>query len=279
MGYCGAVPSEDSSGKRTRRGGITKTGNAHLRRIVVEAAWSYRRPPGIWYGSAQTTGEHLGRGQGDCVEGATPAAQALYEAGCGRQGPEEDCHSSSPRTAGLYLGYWNQSRDCLQAASLQPDTAKSKTFLKKEKIRTPSMNADIHLEHRAGSSQGKHEGEPSLGLCDRLNLTRDNSQRQLPTDHDYAVPTREYQTDQSSLKTAPTAARSVFGKGKQKAKKSNDNAKTTPPIAVPTFPQSPDCSCHNPSKPHRSLLQKDSPSRVLFHCRVPSAQAGGHPPL
>src|SRR6266550_4524278 len=41
MGYCGAVPSEDSSGKRTRRGSITKTGNAHLRRIVVEAAWSY----------------------------------------------------------------------------------------------------------------------------------------------------------------------------------------------------------------------------------------------
>ena len=74
------------------------------------------------------------------------------------------------------------------------------------------MNADIHLEHRAGSSQGKHEGEPSLGLCDRLNRTRDNSQRQLPTDHDYAVPTREYQTDQSSLKTALTAARSVFGK-------------------------------------------------------------------
>jgi hypothetical protein len=74
------------------------------------------------------------------------------------------------------------------------------------------MNADIHLEHRAGSSQGKHEGEPSLGLCDRLNRTRDNSQRQLPTDHDYAVSTREYQTDQSSLKTAPTAARSVFGK-------------------------------------------------------------------
>ena len=50
MGYCGSVPSEDSSGKRTRRGGITTTGNAHLRRIVLEAAWSYRRPPCIWYG-------------------------------------------------------------------------------------------------------------------------------------------------------------------------------------------------------------------------------------
>jgi hypothetical protein len=45
------------------------------------------------------------------------------------------------------------------------------------------MNADIHLEHRAGSSQGKHEGEPSLGLCDRLDRTRDNSQRQLSAIH------------------------------------------------------------------------------------------------
>src|SRR3984957_8449821 len=76
------------------------------------------------------------------------------------------------------------------------------------------MNADIHLEHRDGSSTGQHEEGASLGLCDRLTLTRDNSQRQLPTDHDYAVPTREYQTDQSSLKTAPTAARSVFGRTK-----------------------------------------------------------------
>src|SRR5216683_5556758 len=47
MGYCGAVPSEDTSGKRTRRGGITKTGNAHLRRIVIEAAWAYQHRPGI----------------------------------------------------------------------------------------------------------------------------------------------------------------------------------------------------------------------------------------
>ncbi len=47
MGYSGAVPTEDSSGQRTRRGSITKTGNAHLRRIVVEAAWSYRQRPAI----------------------------------------------------------------------------------------------------------------------------------------------------------------------------------------------------------------------------------------
>jgi transposase len=47
MGYSGTVPSENSSGKRTQRGGITKTGNAHLRRIAVESAWSYRLRPGI----------------------------------------------------------------------------------------------------------------------------------------------------------------------------------------------------------------------------------------
>jgi len=47
MGYSGAVPSEESSGKRTRRGSITKTGNAHLRRIAVEAAWNYRLRPSV----------------------------------------------------------------------------------------------------------------------------------------------------------------------------------------------------------------------------------------
>lgn len=47
MGYSGAVASEDSSGPRTRRGGITKAGNAHLRRVVIEAAWAYRHRPAV----------------------------------------------------------------------------------------------------------------------------------------------------------------------------------------------------------------------------------------
>lgn len=45
MGYRGAVSSEDSSGDRTRRGAITRTGNAHLRRVLVEAAWCQRHSP------------------------------------------------------------------------------------------------------------------------------------------------------------------------------------------------------------------------------------------
>ena len=47
MGYSGAVPSEESTGQRQRRGAITKAGNAHLRRIAIEAAWSYRLKPGV----------------------------------------------------------------------------------------------------------------------------------------------------------------------------------------------------------------------------------------
>ena len=47
MAYSGAVASEDSSGNRVQRGGITKTGNAHLRRVVVEAAWAYRHSPAL----------------------------------------------------------------------------------------------------------------------------------------------------------------------------------------------------------------------------------------
>ena len=45
MGYSGLVASEQSSGERSWRGGITRTGNAHLRRVVIEAAWAYRHRP------------------------------------------------------------------------------------------------------------------------------------------------------------------------------------------------------------------------------------------
>jgi transposase len=47
MAYLGLVTSEYSSGGATRRGGITKTGNANVRRVLVEAAWSYSRKPRI----------------------------------------------------------------------------------------------------------------------------------------------------------------------------------------------------------------------------------------
>jgi transposase len=45
MAFVGLVPSEHSSGGSRRQGRITRTGNGHVRRVVVEAAWHYRRQP------------------------------------------------------------------------------------------------------------------------------------------------------------------------------------------------------------------------------------------
>jgi transposase len=42
--FLGLTPSEDSTGERRRLGAITKTGNTHARRLLVEAAWHQRRP-------------------------------------------------------------------------------------------------------------------------------------------------------------------------------------------------------------------------------------------
>jgi transposase len=47
MGFTGAVPSEDSSGDRTRRGGITHADNTHLRTQLVESAWAYKSQPKV----------------------------------------------------------------------------------------------------------------------------------------------------------------------------------------------------------------------------------------
>jgi len=45
--YLGLVPSEQSSGTRRRQGAITKAGSSHARRLLIEAAWHYRRPPRV----------------------------------------------------------------------------------------------------------------------------------------------------------------------------------------------------------------------------------------
>jgi transposase len=50
MSYVGLVPSESSSGGSRYQGRITKSGNAHIRRVIVESAWHYRRQPAIGTG-------------------------------------------------------------------------------------------------------------------------------------------------------------------------------------------------------------------------------------
>ncbi len=47
MAFLGLVPSEHSSGESKKRGRITRTGNGHVRRVLVESAWSYRFRPSM----------------------------------------------------------------------------------------------------------------------------------------------------------------------------------------------------------------------------------------
>jgi transposase len=74
MAYLGLVPSEHSSGDRERRGGLTKAGNTHARRVLVEAAWHYRHRPGL--GQALARRSH---GQpAACLSHAWRAQQRLH---------------------------------------------------------------------------------------------------------------------------------------------------------------------------------------------------------
>jgi len=74
MGYSGLVCREYSSGPRVHRGPISKTGNAHLRRIVVEAAWAYRHRPSI----GKTLAARQQRSSAAVVELAWKAQQRLH---------------------------------------------------------------------------------------------------------------------------------------------------------------------------------------------------------
>jgi transposase len=75
MAFVGLVPSERSSGERRRQGSITKVGNSHVRRLLVESAWHARRRPKVGYGLARRQ-----RGQDAVVvERAWRCQQRLYQ--------------------------------------------------------------------------------------------------------------------------------------------------------------------------------------------------------
>jgi transposase len=75
MAFVGLVPSERSSGEQRRPGSITKVGNAHVRRLLIESAWHARRRPTVGYQLARRQ-----RGQdATVVEQAWRCQQRLYQ--------------------------------------------------------------------------------------------------------------------------------------------------------------------------------------------------------
>jgi transposase len=75
MAFVGLVPSEHSSGEHRRQGSITKVGNSHVRRLLVEAAWHARRRPKVGYELARRQ-----RGQdAEVIERAWRCQQRLHQ--------------------------------------------------------------------------------------------------------------------------------------------------------------------------------------------------------
>jgi hypothetical protein len=111
MAFVGLVPSEHSSGERRQQGSITKVGDSHVRRLLVESAWHAPRRPKVGYELARRQ-----RGQNAIVVRArlaVPAAPLLPLAADGRprQATAEDRRRLRPRARRLRLG------DCDRAAA------------------------------------------------------------------------------------------------------------------------------------------------------------------
>jgi transposase len=96
MAYLGLVPSEHSSGATRRQGGITKAGNGAARRMLIEAAWSYRFP-------ARISREQLLRQEGLANRSATPRGRPRSDCvGAIASSPGRENHPlwSRPRSLG-----------------------------------------------------------------------------------------------------------------------------------------------------------------------------------
>ena len=83
MAYLGLVPGEDSSGEKHRRGRITRTGNALVRRLLVETAWHYQHRPSVGVALTRRRKGQPGARDCDCGQGAAAAVSALPEIGGG----------------------------------------------------------------------------------------------------------------------------------------------------------------------------------------------------
>ena len=105
MAYLGLVPSEHSSGARRRQGGITRTGNGHVRRTLVESAWCYRFPARRTAHLERKAAAASERGQGDRLEGAAPLVRSLPASAAGGQEQQTGERRRGARVERLCLGH------------------------------------------------------------------------------------------------------------------------------------------------------------------------------
>ena len=97
------MPTESSSGARRAQGGITKTGNSHARRLLVESAWHHRKPYRPSRELIRRTGRPTTRGPRPRRAGKPPPAPTLGTPGRPRETPHDQRGRGRPRTRRLDL--------------------------------------------------------------------------------------------------------------------------------------------------------------------------------
>jgi len=177
MGYSGAVPRENSSGQRQQRGGITKTGNAHLRRIAIElpGATGSNRPSVQAYAS----GRKMCRNPSKRLPGRRSFVCTSVMPGWPlRARSAQDRYRRGSRTAGFHLGHRREGGNRSQTihrAMTSKRQSKSKTFPTREKTKTHQPMNNVN--------QTQGQGQPQPERARRRIL--DCSMRQAQPDSRY----------------------------------------------------------------------------------------------
>ncbi|WP_217492041.1 transposase [Leisingera sp. JC1] len=105
VAYLGLVPSEYSTGKTSRSGGITRAGNARVRHKLIEGAWTYRYPARPGARKLYILRDTISRRSGHRLEGAIPADGQLPGASPERK--EDNRHNDGHRSRyeGFHAGH------------------------------------------------------------------------------------------------------------------------------------------------------------------------------
>ena len=181
MAFVGLVPSEHSSGEHRRQGSITKVGNSHVRRLLVEAAWHARRRPKVGYELARRQ-----RGQdAEVIERAWRCQQRLHQRWqrmASRGKPQQKIVVACARELAGFV-WANRDR------ATTPTRLTGKPLDLQQRMRpTTRRTLESSMRHRPP-------------------VTRDLRPRQLSTDTSHAVPTGERQSDPPSLLRALRCSR------------------------------------------------------------------------
>ena len=104
MGFTGLTPSEHSSGPKVWRGSITKSGNAHVRRVLVESAWCSRNADIVSQALAEAASGMSARSHQNCTQSTDPVASHLLAAGESSKSAADCRDCSGPRINGICVG-------------------------------------------------------------------------------------------------------------------------------------------------------------------------------